>query len=43
MKAYYYGTGKTRFLLINETRYPVAGKREAKQLAQQLGATPWNF
>ena len=23
--------------------FNVAGKREARQLAQQYGATPWNF
>lgn len=27
----------------NVVAYNVSGKREARQLAQQHGATPWNF
>jgi hypothetical protein len=27
----------------NITAFNVSGKREARQLAKQYGATPWNF
>jgi len=43
MKANYWVNGKQKLLEVNGKMYVVTGKREARQLAKKLGATPWNF
>ncbi len=49
MYANYFKQGSRHILIISaDTRpvgkeYQVAGKREARKLAKELNATPWNF
>ena len=51
-QAYYTATRKIKFITIHKggrindrigTRYEVANMKEAKQVAQQHNASPWNF
>lgn len=49
--AHYYSSKKEKFLIIGvngrhtteSLRLHVSGKREALNMAKQLGAKPWNF
>ena len=49
MTAHYFSTKTQKFVAISkDTRpvgetFPVAGKVEAREVAQQHGAKPWNF
>lgn len=43
MKAYYYASKAFKFLEVGSKRFPVSGVREARKLAAELGAQPWNF
>jgi len=43
LKAYYYATKKRKYLQILGLEFPVSGKREARAIALELGAKPWNF
>jgi hypothetical protein len=42
-KAYYYASGKNKFLEVQGKRFAVSGMREARKLCKDLNATPWNF
>jgi len=51
-EAYYTATRKVKFITIHKggrvndrigTRFDVANMKEAKQVAQQHNARPWNF
>ena len=51
-QAYYTATRKIKFVTIHKggiendrlgTRYNVSGKKEARQVAEQHNARPWNF
>lgn len=49
MFAHYFATRKNKFVVISETnrptgeRIPVSGKVEARRIAKEKGASPWNF
>lgn len=49
MFAHYFASKKTKFVVISEgprpdgKRIAVAGKVEARKVAAQHNATPWNF
>ena len=43
MKAYYYASGKNKFLEVAGKRFAVSGMREARKLCKDLNAQPWNF
>tara|TARA_S200002703_G_scaffold33276_1_gene28812 strand:+ start:531 stop:665 length:135 start_codon:yes stop_codon:yes gene_type:complete len=42
-RAYYYASGKNKFLEVGNKRFPVTGMREARKLCKDLNAQPWNF
>jgi len=42
-RAYYYASGKNKFLEVQGKRFPVTGMREARKLCKDLNAQPWNF
>lgn len=41
--AHYYATRARKFIVILGLEFKVSGKREARALALELGARPWNF
>jgi hypothetical protein len=49
--AHYFTSGKNKFVIFGENgrftymnqKTAVSSKKEAKSLAEKLGATPWNF
>jgi hypothetical protein len=43
MKAYYYATKALKFVEIGAQRFRVSGIREARKVAAQHNAQPWNF
>lgn len=43
LTAHYYATKTWKRVFILGLEFKVAGKREARKLALELGATPWNF
>lgn len=49
MFAHYFASKKTKFVVISETNRPegqriaVSGKAEARRLAKERNAQPWNF
>lgn len=43
LKAYYYAGRGKKVLTILGLDFPVSGKREARAIAFELGAKPWNF
>ena len=49
MFAHYFASKKTKFVIISETnrpvgeRIPVSGLKEARQIAKEHNAQPWNF
>ena len=42
-RAYYYASGKNKFLEVQGKRIAVSGMREARKLCKDLNAQPWNF
>jgi hypothetical protein len=42
-RAYYYASGKNKFLEVQGKRFLVTGMREARKLCKDLNAQPWNF
>jgi len=42
-RAYYYASGKNKFLQVAGKRIAVSGMREARKLCKDLNAQPWNF
>ena len=42
-RAYYYASGKSKFLEVQGKRFAVSGMREARKLCKDLNAQPWNF
>lgn len=50
MKTAHYFAGRSEKILVigvdgrlTDEKYPVSGKKEARKLAEELGAKPWNF
>jgi hypothetical protein len=49
MKAHYFSSKSKKVLVISEgpspvgREYPVSGKAEARKIAKQHNAEPWNF
>ncbi|ALH23562.1 hypothetical protein AVV50_gp39 [Pseudomonas phage PaMx42] len=49
MFAHYFASKKTKFVVISETNRPegqriaVSGKAEARRVAKERNAQPWNF